>query len=226
MKLGPIHYAAAWLGLCVFALAAPAASAQRGGAQRGGAQRGGMAARPAMALRGGSAARPALYGGRVNSLRVAGRPGYGAHHPIVFGYPYGYGLGWTDPGFFAGVYGPGYDDPGLYNAGYPESAYPDLLTPTAAEGPVPGVGQYAPAGPPLRSQATPVQAAPAPEDAVTLIFKDGRPPLQVHNYALTRTMLYVTDPHHRDIPVADLDLDATQKANADAGITFQLPTAH
>jgi hypothetical protein len=62
-------------------------------------------------------------------------------------------------------------------------------------------------------------------DAVTLVFKDGRPSEKIHNYALTRTTLYVTDAHHYEIPVADLDLAATEKANREAGVSFQLPHA-
>ena len=62
-------------------------------------------------------------------------------------------------------------------------------------------------------------------DAVTLVFKDGRPSEQIHNYILTRTTVYVTDAHHREIPVADLDLAATEKTNHEAGVTFKLPQA-
>jgi hypothetical protein len=36
-------------------------------------------------------------------------------------------------------------------------------------------------------------------------------------------MLYVRDQRHRDIPLDQLDLDATQKVNHDAGVDFQLP---
>jgi hypothetical protein len=36
-------------------------------------------------------------------------------------------------------------------------------------------------------------------------------------------MLYVRDEHHRDIPLDQLDIDATQKVNRDAGVDFQLP---
>ncbi len=57
-----------------------------------------------------------------------------------------------------------------------------------------------------------------------LVFKDGRPSLEIHNYALTRTTLYVLDQHHRDIPVDDIDLAATQKANRDAGVDFRIPS--
>jgi len=64
---------------------------------------------------------------------------------------------------------------------------------------------------------------PEPEQAVTLVFKDGRPPEQVHNYMLTRTTLYVQDERRREIAVADLDLAATEKVNKDSGVAFQLP---
>jgi len=65
--------------------------------------------------------------------------------------------------------------------------------------------------------------APGSEDTVTLIFKDGRPPEQIHNYLLTRTTLYVGDPYRRDIPTSQLDLAATAKVNHDAGVDFHLP---
>jgi hypothetical protein len=67
------------------------------------------------------------------------------------------------------------------------------------------------------------QPPPEPEDAVTLVFKDGRPNEQIRNYMLTRTTLYVQDAQRRVIPVADLDLAATQKVNKEAGVDFQLP---
>jgi hypothetical protein len=64
---------------------------------------------------------------------------------------------------------------------------------------------------------------PAAEDAVTLVFKDGRPSEQIHNYMLTQTTLYVQDQRRHQIAVADIDVPATEKVNRDAGIDFQLP---
>ncbi len=64
---------------------------------------------------------------------------------------------------------------------------------------------------------------PDSQEAVTLIFKDGRPPEQIHNYLLTQTALYVTEPTHRIIPTSQLDLVATAKVNHDAGVDFRLP---
>jgi hypothetical protein len=58
---------------------------------------------------------------------------------------------------------------------------------------------------------------------VTLVFKDGRPREQIHNYMLTRTTLYVQGKRLREIAVADLDLDATAKVNREAGVDFRLP---
>jgi hypothetical protein len=138
------------------------------------------------------------------------RPYYGAGIPYV--------SGWVDPDYLD------YPD----NGGYDSSANPpdDSINGYTPQ----GTDQGAP--PPYTEQASaePRPAAlPAPppenEEAVTLIFKDGRPAEQIHNYALTRTTLYVSDGHRRDIPVDQLDLAATEKANHDAGVDFHIPGA-
>jgi hypothetical protein len=68
----------------------------------------------------------------------------------------------------------------------------------------------------------PVEAQPA----TTLIFKDGRPAVEVHNYALTGSTLYVLDGEMRqEIPLAQLNVPATVAANRSAGIDFALPTS-
>jgi len=93
----------------------------------------------------------------------------------------------------------------------------------ATEPPVP----YAPQQPQARYAAPPARPAPAPlreEDAVTIVFKDGRPSEQIRNYASTRTALYVTTDRVRTIPMDDIDLAATEKANQKAGVEFELPT--
>jgi hypothetical protein len=61
--------------------------------------------------------------------------------------------------------------------------------------------------------------------AVTLIFRDGRPPVQMSNYMLTSTRLYVLDGNPCSIPVSQLDLEATAMVNRDAGIDFNVPAA-
>ncbi len=84
----------------------------------------------------------------------------------------------------------------------------------------------APAREPYRPDAPAAQYQPALPDrpAITLVFKDGRAPMQIRNYALTRTTLYVLDEHKRDIPLDQLDIAATEKTNHEAGNDFTLPT--
>jgi hypothetical protein len=151
---------------------------------------------------------------------------YRRPYPSRYGYGVPYlGVGWIAPGYLNF----GYLDSGY--SGYPDTAaYDDPQAPpnyaAGYENPPPDQAQPSPV-PPYPSYAQP-PSAPSPaladEDPVTLIFKDGRPPEQIRNYAMTRTTLYVRDQHHRDIPLDQLDFDATQKVNHDAGVDFQLPT--
>jgi hypothetical protein len=75
---------------------------------------------------------------------------------------------------------------------------------------------------PAFSQPTP---SPQSNEVVTFVFKDGRPSIQIHNYLLTRDTLYVGDRRPSEIPVDQLDVDATVKANREAGVDFRLPVA-
>lgn len=174
------------------------------------------------------------------------RPYPGGYGTAGYGYGYVFPSGFTiwpgslgdllDSGLDSGL-----DDYGYYN-GY-ESGYNGYGTPYSATQPPPvgyALGPYA-YGPPPQYAAPPIEQAqveppdtyrpayqspepaPQPDSAVTLIFKDGRPNEQVHNYMLTRSTLYVQDAHRQEIPVDELDLAATQKANKDAGVDFQLP---
>jgi hypothetical protein len=119
-----------------------------------------------------------------------------------------------------------------YSLGYPDdSEYGDSpVAPSDASGGYDGQpaepGQPAPPDhyQPASDQSH-LSPAPGSEDAVTLVFRDGRPPEQIHNYLLTRTTLYVLDQHHRNIPTDLLDLPATANVNHSAGIDFQLPGA-
>jgi hypothetical protein len=130
------------------------------------------------------------------------RPGFGYGVSPWIGPAYG-SYGWAAPDYSGAP-----DDGGSDSA----SAYPDYTS----QG-------YAAQG----YNGPPAEQKPAPEtmDAVTLVFKDGRPAEQIHNYILTRTTLSILDQHHRVIPVAELDLAATQKANHDSGVEFKLPDA-
>lgn len=113
----------------------------------------------------------------------------------------------------AGPLPPAYGEPGP--GGYVQQ--PDYATPE----PYPSYSYQQPAA------AAQPQSSPesyGDHDTITLIFKDGRPPEQIHNYALTPTTLYVLRGDRRqDIPVDQIDLAATEKANQDTGVDFQLP---
>jgi hypothetical protein len=99
------------------------------------------------------------------------------------------------------------DAAGGYDAGPPEQVWPSIY----------GYNQR----PNVQQSHAP--SVPENEEAVTLIFKDGRPSEQIHNYAMTSTMLYVLDTPHRNISLNQLNLSATKKLNDDAGVNFQLP---
>lgn len=88
----------------------------------------------------------------------------------------------------------------------------------------------------LREQqsASPAAAAPAPpaEPAkqappmpTTLVFRDGHRS-QVENYAIVGNTLWVFhDQRRQKIPIADLDLHATEQVNQDQGVDFTVPSA-
>lgn len=110
-------------------------------------------------------------------------------------------------------------------APYPQSQPDETSAYPAA--PPPGYSPYPYPPPQPAPAASPeMQYVPGSADTVTLIFKNGRPPEQVRNYLATRTTLTVIDgSHHREIPIADLDVPATIKANRETGVGFQLPSA-
>lgn len=67
------------------------------------------------------------------------------------------------------------------------------------------------------------EASIAPEPSTILIFKDGHKQ-EVSNYAIVGANLFDLTPGHRlKIALADLNLEATQKANDDQGTEFKLP---
>jgi hypothetical protein len=62
-----------------------------------------------------------------------------------------------------------------------------------------------------------------PQEPTILIYKDGRK-IEVGNYAIVGATLFdLTPGRSRKVPLADLDLQATQKQNDDRGVTFQIP---
>jgi hypothetical protein len=93
----------------------------------------------------------------------------------------------------------------------------------AADPPV----QEAAPSPPDASPAQPESAASSqpvqPQEPNVLVFRDGHQ-LQVQNYAIVGDFLYDFTPGHaRKVPLSQLDLPATVKANDDRGLDFTLP---
>jgi hypothetical protein len=151
-------------------------------------------------------------GNRGRSISVyAGYPWLGA---VGLGIPWANGMPYTD-------------DQNEANA--PQSAPPQADQPVADYGPEPLDSQFAESAPPAfrPPYQGPVEFAPVhPQPPTTLIFKDGRPSAQVHNYALTATTLYALDGESRqEIPLSLLDVPATVAANRAAGVDFALPVS-
>ena len=143
------------------------------------------------------------------------------------GYPYWPWWGWGYP-FLNGWwdYPDNYDHDAQPASNYAPSQYPEY-TPDAYDQqyepwpysqPAPDSAQPAP------DSSQPASApAPIPEVPVTLVFTDGRPDEQIHNYLLTSKTLSVLDRNRRDIPVNQIDVAATEGANRKAGVNFALP---
>jgi hypothetical protein len=74
----------------------------------------------------------------------------------------------------------------------------------------------------------PASSEPLPLAALTLIFKDGHSQ-QIHNYAMTRTKIYVMDDaaagRTLEIPLNTIDLQATEETNRQVGVDFNIPAS-
>ncbi|MGD0736797.1 MAG: hypothetical protein ABR976_16825 [Terracidiphilus sp.] len=121
-----------------------------------------------------------------------------------------------------GVVGLGYPGYLSYDSGDDTGSAPAVASEAYDGPPPPDLPPYPNQVAPSMPEPTP---APATQEAVTLVFADGRPSEQIHNYMLTRTTLFVLDQRHQDIPIDQLDLAATAKVNHDAGVDFHLPVA-
>lgn len=99
----------------------------------------------------------------------------------------------------------------------PRAAAPRPPAPTAAPEEAPPAATRA-ADPPVAGSESVTALQPT-----ILIFKDGHKQ-QISNYAIVGANLYDLTPGRRQkVPIADLDLVATQKANDEEGNDFKLP---
>ena len=97
---------------------------------------------------------------------------------------------------------------------YPQQPYPQQPDPPQPDPPQANVWHAPSSG---------AQSKLPASEALTVMFKDGRPPEHVYNYILTPNTLTVLDQHRHDIPVDQIDLEATANVNIQAGIEFSLP---
>jgi len=144
-----------------------------------------------------------------------GWPGYAYSPWWGWGYPYLFN-DWDYWDNFEAQ--PGYDGSQSYAQPYPDympGPYDQLPDQGEPQAPPPA------AQPQPAPSSAPVPPAPAP--LTTLVFKDGRPNEQIHNYLLTPSTLSVLDAHRRDIPVDQIDVAATTNLNRESGIEFSLP---
>ena len=146
------------------------------------------------------------------------------HHGVPVFSPYAY------PIYGYGGYYPGYYDTGNQAPGYEQQ--PDdqppvqvIVMPAQPAPPAPAASSsYASPQPQREPEAGPEETSSAPDIAPTLlVFKDGHQQ-EVRNYAIVGQTLYVLEAFSsHKIPLADLDLKATVKANDDRGLEFVLP---
>ena len=83
--------------------------------------------------------------------------------------------------------------------------------------------EAAPPPPAAVRQEQPSAAREAkPTEPTTLIFRDGHQQ-DVTNYAIMGQTVYILDEHSQKIPLTNLDVPATIKANDDRGVEFKVP---
>jgi hypothetical protein len=146
--------------------------------------------------------------------------------------PYSYGYGYANPVVIE-------DNSSLPNAGTFNSSSPvyrpsagndsvieeqggrfyERTTTERSSEPLPEVSR---SQPPVAPPAVSANGNEENDVRTLLIFKDGRR-LEISNYAIMGSTVYVFAGDRRKIPVADLDLDATVKANDERGTDFRLP---
>jgi hypothetical protein len=104
------------------------------------------------------------------------------------------------------------------NAGYDAGSEP-MPEPAYAQAPP------ADARMPRPAYAGSSTSAPAPEPAITVIFKDGRAAENIQNYMMnSRTLTNLDGQRYEQIPLNEIDLAATEQANHARGVSFEIPS--
>jgi hypothetical protein len=174
---------------------------------------------------------PGVQRGGVNFVMGGfGRPGFGHsgfgfHHGRFFrawpyagyyGYPY-YGWDYGDDSYSSDSYQnyPVNDYSGAYAQNDRQQAAIDRL-----EGEVDRLRQEREA---RQAQSSSTSASKTVVPPTELVFRDKHTE-EVQNYAIVGQTFWILNAEKaRKIPIAQLDIPATQKANEDRGVDFQLP---
>jgi hypothetical protein len=171
----------------------------------------GFASRPSLSSRGVNR----FGGGRLRTHDFRNnRFGYG-----VYGYPWLYGgiydpYGWWDSGS-SFDYEQQYET-GLANEMNEQSLQEQRMREQGDQ------DVYARSAPPPPRDRERTEAVPA----TVLVFRDQRQQ-EVQNYAIVGQTLWNFAPQHtQKIPLSDLDLAATAKANDERGVDFRVPGTH
>ena len=132
--------------------------------------------------------------------------------------PYGYPAGYGAPD--AGQYGGQYGDAMTQYPGYP--AAPGYNYGSSEEYAQPPDGDASGNRPEYTGNV--ISNPPGQQQTLKVIMKDGQQ-LQVHNYMLTATTLTVLDENYRQIPLDQIDVNATRQQNLANGLDFRVPQA-
>lgn len=159
---------------------------------------------------------------------------YGFHTYGIRNYCYGYACrGYGYPWAYSGFYNPYWwgDSGSSYDADYERDRAvanemnqqsleeQQMRRQQEADG---DQDSYARSAPPQRPAQREAEGAPVLPSTV-LVFRDQRKQ-EIHNYAIVGQTLWNFAPQRTEkIPLVDLDLPATTKANDDRGLTFRVP---
>lgn len=150
--------------------------------------------------------------------------GFGCGWGWGYGYPWLYG-GYYDP-FWWGDSGSSFDEDYERDRAIADEMNEQnleeqrMLRQEQADG---DRDRYSRSAPAPRSAPADEQQATATQPATVLIFRDQRKK-EVQNYAIVGQTLWSFAPQHVEkIPLSELDLVATAKANDDRGVSFEVP---
>jgi len=150
------------------------------------------------------------------------------HFPRTFGNVYPY-----VPYYYGGAYygwDNGYNDdypytgyiPGTFDK-YPGYPYPAQYAPPPYYSSLPPQVNNTPEPQPPQRQRSNQRSNDEFSEPTVLVFRDGHRE-EIANYAIMGSTIFVLAGSHSRIPIAELDVPATERVNQDHGVDFHVPT--